>query len=358
MVDFRILGPIEVVDAEGRSLPLGPPRQHTLLVVLLLHLGVPLPVDLLVDFLWGETPPETAVTILHGSVAGLRRALGQGRSRGAVAGGIVTRPGGYVLDVRAEQVDAFRFEQLLSEGRRHLRADPHRAAATLSEALSLWRGPAMAGIDVNVVRDSAQRLEELRLDALEARIEADLAVGRHADVVGELESLVARNPLRERFWTHVMSPSTGVDANLTRSPPTRRSARSLVRSWHSPRPKLRDLQRAVLEHHPTLDAPGITRGRSSLPLPLGVFVGRSRERQEVASLLEGHRLVTLAGAAGIGKTRLAVEDDTLDGGPLLGGYVVRRSCTAVNTGTGGARRLPTCSAYGLRTWPSGPWRPR
>ncbi len=213
-----------------------------------------------------------------------------------------------MLDVRAEQVDALRFEQLLSEGRRHLRTDPHRAAATLSKALSLWRGPAMAGIEGNFVRDAAHRLEELRLDALEARIEADLAAGRHADVVGELESLVARNPLRERLWAHLMVAlyRCGRQADALAS----YQAVSKILGAELgvlPGPELRDLQRAVLEHHPSLDAPGITRGRSSLPLPLGVFVGRNQERQEIASLLEGHRLVTLAGAAGIGKTRLAVE---------------------------------------------------
>ena len=307
-MDFRILGPIEVADGEGRSLSLGPPRQHALLVVLLLHLGTPLPVDQLADFLWDDPAPETAVTIVHGSVAGLRRALRPGREPGAVASGIVTRPGGYVLDVGAGQVDAFRFERLLSEGRRHLRTDPHRAGATLSEALSLWRGPAMAGIDVNFVRDAARRLEQLRLDALETRIEADLVVGRHADVAGELESLVARNPLRERFWAHLMVAlyRCGRQADALAS----YQAVSKILGAELgvlPGPELRDLQRAVLEHHPSLDAPGITRGRSSLPLPLGAFVGRSQERQEVAAQLERHRLVTLAGAAGIGKTRLAVE---------------------------------------------------
>lgn len=307
-MQFRILGPMEVVDAEGRSLPLGPPRQRALLALLVLHLEVPLSVDRLVDFLWGGAAPDTATTIVHGSIAGLRRALRKGRVRATTARLIVTGPGGYVLDVPGEQVDAIRFERLLSEGLRHLRTDPYRAAATLSEALSLWRGPALAGIDADFARDAAGRLEELRLDALEARMDADLALGRHAELVGELESLVARNPFRERLWAQLMVAlyRCGRQADSLASYQT--ISKMLAEELGVlPGPELRDLEHAVLEHHPSLDAPGTVRGRSSLPLPLGVFIGRNRQQQEVASLLQSHRLVTLTGAAGIGKTRLAVE---------------------------------------------------
>jgi DNA-binding SARP family transcriptional activator len=203
-MEFRLLGSLEVVNDDGGMVPLGPPRQHALLAALVLHAGSCLSVERLVDLLWGERPPATAATIVHGSVAGLRRVLEPARERGNPARLLVTRPAGYTLEVHREQVDAFRFERLLAEGRRHLNSDPERASRVLTEALALWRGPALSGVEEDFARAVAVRLEELRLDALEARIEADLALGRHREVVAELEGLVARHPLRERLWAHRM----------------------------------------------------------------------------------------------------------------------------------------------------------
>ncbi|HWD06284.1 MAG TPA: BTAD domain-containing putative transcriptional regulator [Amycolatopsis sp.] len=302
-MQFRILGPVAVIGEDGDGIPLGPPRQHALLAVLLLHLGTPLPVGRLVDLLWGDAAPASAATIVHGSIAGLRRALAAG---GAV-GVLVTEPAGYTVRARADQVDALRFEQLLDEGRKALPADPKTASALLTDAVALWHGPALAGIDAPFVAETATRLDELRCDAIEAKAEADLALGRHAHVVGELEALVARHPLRERPRAHLMVALYRC-GRQSEALACYRAARRALREelGVEPGPALRDLHRAVLQQHPSLDPPDATRP-ARLPRPLGAFVGRSRERAEISDLLDGHRLVTLVGAAGIGKTRLAIE---------------------------------------------------
>ncbi|MFG2045062.1 BTAD domain-containing putative transcriptional regulator [Dactylosporangium sp. NPDC048998] len=305
-MEFRILGHVTVIDDAG-DVPLGPPRHHALLAALLLHPGAPLSVERLIGLLWGEAAPASAATIVHGSVAGLRRALEQrpGANRPRA---LVTHVGGYTLRVMPEQVDAMRFERLVAEGRRHVRDDPRRASPLLAQALSLWRGPALAGVDAPFVPDAAHRLEELRLDALVARADADLALGAHADLVGELETLVQQHPLRERLWAQLMVAlyRCGRQAEALTA---YRTARRLLGEQLGvlPGPELEDLQRAVLQHHPSLDPPGAARARPTLPRPLGVFVGRERERDRLAALLDGQRLVTLVGAAGIGKSRLAIE---------------------------------------------------
>ena len=306
-MEFRLLGSLEVVNDDGGMVPLGPPRQHALLAALVLHTGSWLSVERLVDLLWGERPPATAATIVHGSVAGLRRVLEPARERGNPARLLVTRPTGYALEVHPEQVDALRFERLLAEGRRHLDSDPERASDVLTEALSLWRGPALSGVEEDFARAAAVRLEDLRLDALEARTEADLALGRHREVVAELEDLVARHPLRERLWAHRMVAlyRCGRQAEALAAYQTLR--RTLAEELGvEPGRELHRMELAVLQHHPSLEVPR-PRPRPGLPAPLSSFVGRGTERQEVAVLLGAGRLVTLTGPGGSGKTRLAVE---------------------------------------------------
>ncbi|MGI5242084.1 BTAD domain-containing putative transcriptional regulator [Dactylosporangium sp. CA-139066] len=306
-MEFQILGSVTVIDDAGTTVPLGPPRQHALLAALLLHPGDPLPVDRLIGLLWGEHAPASAATIVHGSVAGLRRALEQdsGANQPRV---LVTGAGGYTLQAGPEQVDAMRFERLVAEGRSHLRDDPRRASPLLAQALSLWRGPALAGVDAPFVPNAAHRLEELRLDALAARADADLALGAHADLVGELAALVRQYPLRERLWAQLMVAlyRCGRQADALAA---YQAVRRLLGEQLGvmPGPELDDLHRAVLQHHPSLDPPGAARARPPLPRPLGVFVAREREREQLAAALDGHRLVTLVGAAGVGKSRLAIE---------------------------------------------------
>jgi DNA-binding SARP family transcriptional activator len=187
MLEFRILGPLEVWDGE-KTLELGGQRQRAVLALLAIHVGEVVPSERLITYLWGESPPPTAATSLQNAVSQLRKALG--------ADVVETRAPGYALKADREAVDARRFEQLVNEART---AEVDRRASLVGEALQLWRGPPLADFSYEgFAQNEAARLEELRLTALEERIEALLELGGAAELVGELEQLVRENPLRER----------------------------------------------------------------------------------------------------------------------------------------------------------------
>jgi YVTN family beta-propeller protein len=199
-VEIRLLGPLEVVAANGRGLELGGGRQRALLVVLALRPNEVVSNDTLIDALWGEAPPPTALKALQGLVSQLRRAL-------APLGEEVigTRSPGYVLAVDPDVVDAHRFERLAAMGRRELESDTQRAAGTLREALGLWRGDALAEFAYEpFAQDAVRQFADERLEASESLFEAELALGRHAEVTTELQALVAANPLRERLRGQLM----------------------------------------------------------------------------------------------------------------------------------------------------------
>jgi DNA-binding SARP family transcriptional activator len=187
MLEFRILGPLEVWDGE-KTLELGGQRQRAVLALLAIHVGEVVPSERLITYLWGESPPPTAATSLQNAVSQLRKALG--------ADVVETRAPGYALKADKEAVDARRFEQLVNEARS---AEADRRADLVGEALQLWRGPPLADFAYEgFAQNETARLEELRLTALEERIEAQLELGAAAELVGELEQLVRENPLRER----------------------------------------------------------------------------------------------------------------------------------------------------------------
>jgi DNA-binding SARP family transcriptional activator len=194
-VDFAILGPLEVRD-DGRPIELAGRRQRALLAILLLHAGEVVSSDRLIDDLWGDEPPDAGAAALRVRLSQLRKTLGpEGNAL------IVARPPGYVLRVDPEQVDLRRFERLAAAGERALAdGDPRTAVDRLTEAGALWRGPALADFAYAPFAQAAiARLEELRLAAAAARIEAELALGRHGPLVAELESLVREHPLSERL---------------------------------------------------------------------------------------------------------------------------------------------------------------
>ena len=187
MLEIRILGPLEVWDGE-KAVELGGQRQRAVLALLAIHIGEVVPSDRLITYLWGETPPRTAATSLQNAVSQLRKALGSDV--------VETRAPGYALNAETNAVDARRFEQLVSEARS---ADADRRIALVGEALQLWRGPPLADFPYEAfAQNEAARLEELRLTAVEERIDAELELGEAAELVGELEQLVRENPLRER----------------------------------------------------------------------------------------------------------------------------------------------------------------
>jgi DNA-binding SARP family transcriptional activator len=187
VLDFRILGPLEVSDA-GLPVELPGQRQRALLSALLVRANQVVPTERLIDDLWGAVPPRTARTSLHNAAGELRRALGTA---------LVTRAPGYVLEIDPEQVDAIRFERALAAARA---AEPAERAQILREALDLWRGPALADVAYeSFAEHEAARLEELKLVGKEELIDAEIELGRHDAVIGELEALVRQNPLRERL---------------------------------------------------------------------------------------------------------------------------------------------------------------
>src|SRR4051812_23795479 len=198
-MEFRILGPLEVLD-EGRVIALGGRKQRALLALLLLHANETLTPDRLIDELWGEGLPATAGKTLQVHISRLRRALG------ADDGAVITRAHGYELRLDRECLDAHRFARLVGDGRGALAAGrPEQAVATLQAALGLWRGsPPPDLAHEPFAQREITRLEDLRVAALEQLIEAKLALGGHAELVGELATLIAEHPYRERLRAQLM----------------------------------------------------------------------------------------------------------------------------------------------------------
>jgi DNA-binding SARP family transcriptional activator/ABC-type branched-subunit amino acid transport system substrate-binding protein len=245
----RILGPIEAEDA-GDELPLGGPKQRLVVAVLALEHPSPVASTRLADALWGEAVPRTAAKTIQVFVARLRKSLGQEA--------IVTREGGYVLKVSEEALDHRRFERLAGDGARALAESDHeRARERLAAALGLWRGPALGELPVEGrVAEAVRRLEELRLVCLEKRIEADVALGRASEVVGELEQLMAAEPLRERPAELLMLAYYRAGRQADALAVFQRVRRVLVDEIGiEPGPRLRELQAAVLAQDEALAPP-------------------------------------------------------------------------------------------------------
>lgn len=313
-----MLGQLEALQ-ESRQVPLGGDRQRALLALLLLHPNETLSADRLIDGLWGEQPPATAAKTLQVHVSRLRKAL-------AAAGGegstdiLLTREHGYAIRVAPGSLDVERFEALIEEGRAEVAGGrPERAAAALEEALSLWRGPPLADLaGESFAQQEIARLEQLKVSALEGLIETKLALGGHAEVVPQLERLVAEHPYRERLHAQLMLALYRCDRQAEALEAYHGARRRLVGDLGiEPGERLRELERAILDHDPSLAAPA---QRAGGPLPefepasrgSGDFVGRARELAELRTGLQDAiagrgSLFLLVGEPGIGKTRLAEE---------------------------------------------------
>jgi DNA-binding SARP family transcriptional activator/WD40 repeat protein len=310
-VDFRILGPLEVVH-DNEPLVLGAAQQRALLAVLVLHRGEAVSIDRLIDELWGERAPATAAKTVQVYVSQLRKALG--------AGVIVTHGRGYRLAVDPEQVDAGQFEALRAEGRRALaEGDAARAKDRLCSALGLWRGEPLADFAYEPFAQGAiGRLQEARLAALEDRIEAELALGSDGELIPELESLVASNPLQERLRGQLMLAlyRKGRQADALAA---YRQTSELLREELGLEPSrmLQELERSILEHDSSLDATGViaTRGVSVGVCPFkglaffdradaDYFCGRERVVSDLLARLVESTLVGTLGPSGIGKSSL------------------------------------------------------
>jgi len=311
-VEFRILGPLVVVDDHGAEAPLKGARLRGVLALLVLHAGEVVAADRIIEELWGDEQPADAGNALQNQISRLRAVL-----RAATGSDCIeTRSPGYVLSVDRVQVDAHRFEASAREGRDLLEAgDAVGAGEVLRRALALWRGDVLADlVDAELGAAERARLAEMRRLSTEDRVEADLAAGRHLELVGELEALVAAEPLRERRTAQLMLALYRSDRQADALRAYQSTRRHLSEELGiEPGAELRRLEAAVLAQDPELDARVAPRpapktsSRQPIPVPLSHLVGRGDELRAVTKLATDHRLVTLVGPGGAGKTRLAIE---------------------------------------------------
>jgi predicted ATPase/DNA-binding SARP family transcriptional activator len=308
LLRFRVLGPLEAW-CEDRPLRLGGERQRALLALLVLRANELLTIDQLVEERFGGEPSDAAINAVRAAVSRLRRALEDRETDGT----LVTRQGGYVLRADPEQLDALVFERLLAQGQTLMTdGHPHRAAACLREALALWRGPALADLAlVECLQAEVRRLDELRLVARMELVDADLELGRASQLIAELEALVSANPLQERLRAQLMRAlyQAGRQADALA---VYRQTSELLREELGLEPSrhLQDIEQSILQHDLALQPanPVAAAPHSNLPRPATAFVGRAAELAEVTAMLQHRdaRLVTLTGAGGSGKTRLAL----------------------------------------------------
>jgi YVTN family beta-propeller protein len=289
LLEFRILGPLEVVEQQQR-VALGGLKQRALVAILLLHRGEVVSSDRLIDELWGERPPRTAAKTLQAYVSRLRKALGNEV--------LVTRNGGYALAAAPGQLDAERFEGIVADARRAL-ADGDAAGARelLSSALGLWRGEALADLGYEpFAQAEIARLEEARLGAVEDRIDADLMLGQHRELLAELEALVARHPRRERLLAQLMVALYRSGRQADALDVYHRARRALDDELGlEPGPELRALEQRILTHDPALETP-----TTAAPAPRPTERARgARGRGRALIAAGGALLLAVAIAAGV-----------------------------------------------------------
>ena len=307
-MDVRLFGQLEAADG-GVALAVRGAKQRALLALLALHRGQPVSADRLIDVLWGDGLAANPVNALQAQIGQLRRTLG--------AGVIVTTEAGYALAVGPDEVDVVRFEQLVAKGRRLAEAgEMVQASATLGEALGLRRGEPLAEFAYAGFAEAERaQLDELALVAIETRAGADLMLGRHGELAGELETQCAQHPLRERLWELLILAlyQAGRQADALRAYTEVRD-RLADELGIDPGPSLRELQARILAQDPSLAAasPAPVRAPASaaagnLRERLSSFIGRDAELEQLLGSVRSCRLVTLTGPGGTGKTRLAVE---------------------------------------------------
>jgi predicted ATPase/DNA-binding SARP family transcriptional activator len=305
---YRILGPLEVLDDEGRPVPLGGRRERHLLATLVLAANRVVSSDRLIDSLWGDHPPETAANALQVHVSKLRKML---VASPTVGGPLHTQAPGYVLRTSPGEVDSERFEELAAS---RPDDDDARLSSRLAEALALWRGPVLDGLEIDTsARSDVARLEELRIAVLVRRIEADLALGRHRAVVGELEALIDAHPLHEGLAGHLMLALYRSGRQADALGVYRRTRQVLAEELGiDPSPALRDLELAVLHQSPELQPSsgdgavtvGAPRPSGTVTLLFTDIEGSTRlwERwpEMMASALQRHDVLLRSAIAGSG----------------------------------------------------------
>ncbi|GIJ58636.1 AfsR/SARP family transcriptional regulator [Virgisporangium aurantiacum] len=371
---FLLLGPLEVHDDDGASVPVGGPQQRAVLALLLLRAHSVVSAEWIIDQVWGERAPPTARSLLQGCVAGLRRAL-----RTGTGGLLVTRAPGYVLRPEPRTVDLDDVNDLVAAAERHAAggspAALDAAGALLRRAAALWRGPAFDGITVDACRAEAARLDGYRLSIVDRRVDVDLACGRHAVLVPELSALVREHPLRERFWAQLMTALHRDDGRAAALDAYRR-VRGILREELGVEPgaALQRVHREIIadtspspvvappeavpdaapEAEPETApeaAPDAAPVPAQLPAAVAAFAGRDAELARLDRLLDAGgpamAVGVICGAAGTGKTSLAVQwahrvADRLPDGQLyvnLRGYATAPPMRPIEALTGFLRSL-------------------
>lgn len=301
--EFRVLGPLEI-EQDGALIRIGAPKERALLLFLLLNADAVVPADRIIDALWGSAPPPSAKKLVQLYVSHLRDKLGRAA--------IETVPPGYRAQIAPSSLDCVRFERLLRDGREaQVSGNAQLAVAILSRALALWRGPALVDVSFDdfAVAEAA-RLEELRLDCAEERLAAQLALGEHEDVVAESARLSSQHPHRERLRGLYMVALYRAGRQVEALEVFRDTRKELLEELGlEPGDDLRAVELAILRHDPSLTpstSPAVAVS-SELPATVTELIGRERELRELRALVlrEDVRLVTLVGAGGSGKTRLA-----------------------------------------------------
>ncbi|RVX45432.1 putative ATPase [Nonomuraea polychroma] len=321
VLQFSVLGPLAVT-REGERIELGGTRVKALVATLLIAQGKVVTTDHIVDAVWGEHAPNSAISTLYSYITRLRKALEPDRQPRAATGLLDRQGPGYVLRVRPESVDSERFAALAERGARLLPDDPPAAAESLATALALWRGPAYADLgDSDVAGAEIARLENARLAARQDHAAARLSMGAAVQAVGELESLVREHPLAERSWELLALALYRSGRQGDALAALRMARERLIEELGvDPGPSLRAVEAAVLRQDPALDwrapkeaaviaEPAEPRvpARPKLPAPLTRLIGRAAALSTVKDLLAAHRLVTITGPGGTGKSRLALE---------------------------------------------------
>ncbi len=309
-MEFRILGPLDVIEGD-RVVDVAGAKHRALLAMLVLHPNEVVSLERLIDALWEDEPPETAQKALQVYVSQLRKALGKDR--------VLTQAPGYRLRVEADELDLSRFQRFMEEGR-------------AKEALAVWRGPPLAEFaSERFAQSEISRLEELRLACIEQRIDNDLGSGHDAELVGELEALVARHPLRERLRAQLMLALYRSGRQAEALAAYQSGRHTLVEELGlEPGRSLRELERAILEQDRSLDFVADDRGADEAKMESkGAFVGRTAELEELLGGLDAvvsgrGRLFLLSGEPGIGKSRLA--DELIRAAQTRGAVVLTGRC--------------------------------